>query len=376
MSKISFLSGTIPPITGGEVYNYKLYSYLKDNNLNIEYINLHRIRLIFKLNTLPLVGDLLSNLLVFLLIFYRLGDVVIEDQYFSPYLTLTNFYHKFFKKGKNVLIVHHFDKYDSQVYTRTDKLWWNYPLGVIREISAVFFADRIVTNSQFNKQEILTIRSMEEDTIDVLPPGLDRSKLKNEDSGEIKDLLDGSKHIILCVGHCIPRKGIIYLVKAFSKVNDPKYKLCIVGKIDKDISYYHKVKLSLEELKLLDKVVLLNRVDQKTLADLYSQADFFVLPSLKEGFGIVLLEAMYYGLPIITTNVSAMPELVVNEENGLLVNAANVEDLTKALLTLIENPDMRKKMSDSAYQKINDSYYWEQTQSQFLSLVESLSTNY
>ena len=377
MTKISFISGAFPPITGGEVYNYKLYFYLQNQGLDIKYVNLHKIRWVFKFNLIPIVGDFFCNLVVFLLIFYRLGDMIIEDQYFSPYLILTNFYHKFIKKNKILLIVHHFDRYTSQIYGINQRQFWSYPLAVIRELSSVFFADKVVTNSQFNKQEILAIRSIEENAIKVLSPGLERSNFQNrETKSKTNKLQDEKERIVLCVGHCIPRKGIIYLVEAFSKVNNLPCKLYIVGKTDKDIRYYYKVQSLVEKLKLSGKIQILNRVDTATLISLYSQADFFVLPSLKEGFGIVLLEAMYYGLPIITTNVSAMPELVVNGENGLLVSAANTNELSKALLTLLNNPKLRNKMSENALKKIEQSYYWEETQSQFLSFVQEFAKDY
>ena len=373
MQKISFISGALPPITGGEFYNYQLYSYLKDKGLEVEYINLHQIRLVFKLNFIPILGDVIANILVFLLILIHLGDLVIEDQFFSPYLILTNFVCKFIRRGNILVIVHHFDRYNSQEYGSYPKTMLSYPLGVIREISSVFFADYIVTNSQFNQQEILSIRSMEENTIKILPPGLDREKLKINLENKTESILqDNKSSIILCIGHCIPRKGIIYLIEAFSKINRQNFKLYIVGKTDKNIQYYNKVQSLIEQLELSQEIYLLNRVEQKTLISLYSQAEFFVLPSLKEGFGIVLLEAMYYGLPIITTNVSAIPELVIDGENGLLVNPSDANDLAKALSILIENPDLRQKMSKNGRQRIEEGYYWEQTKSQFLSVVQKL----
>lgn len=371
MRKISFISGVLPPVTGGEFYNYQLYSYLRVQGLTINYVNLHRLRIIFKLNLIPIVGDIISNLLVFLIIVPQLGDFLIEDQYYSPYLVFTNFFHKFIRRGKNLLILHHFDQYNSQEYTAYSRPIFSYPLKVIREISSVFFADLIVTNSQFNKHEVLSIRSMSEDAIKVLPPGLDRDKLRTDVIEELEKIPVQEDSVILCVGHCIPRKGIIYLIEAFSRISRNNFKLCIVGKTDKDVKYYQDIQALVDKFKLSQNILLLSRVDQETLISLYKRAIFFVLPSLKEGFGIVLLEAMYYGLPIITTNVSAMPELVIHGENGLLVNPANSEDLAQAISTLIENPELCQKMSESGRKRIDENYYWEHTKSQFLSIIQS-----
>ncbi len=371
MKRISFISGTFPSITGGEFYNYQLYSHLKENKLEVNYINLHQLRLIFKLNLVPVLGDILSNLLIFLLVFPKLGDLVVEDQYYSPYLVLTNFFHKFIRHGKTLLILHHFDKYSSEKYGGYPRPVLSYPLGIIREIASVFFADFIITNSQFNRQEILSVRSIDKDDIKVLPPGLDREKLKAHVVEKIEPLSDQESPIILCVGHCIPRKGIIHLIEAVSRVNRKGFKIYIVGKTDKDANYYQNVLSLIDKHRLSQDIFLLNRVDQETLISLYKRAKFFVLPSLKEGFGIVLLEAMYYGLPIITTNVSAMPELVINSENGLLVNPADSDGLAHAISTLIEHPELCQKMSENGSKKIAENYYWEQTKSQFLSIIQN-----
>jgi glycosyltransferase involved in cell wall biosynthesis len=107
---------------------------------------------------------------------------------------------------------------------------------------------------------------------------------------------------------------------------------------------------------------------------LYSSSDIFVLPSLKETFGIVFLEAMHYGLPIVTTNVSAMPELITDGENGLLVPPADSQALAKALSKLVENPELREQLGERGRQRIKNAYYWEQTSSKFLSLVQSISS--
>ncbi len=371
MKKASFISGTLPPITGGEFYNYQLYSHLTTEGIYVDYINLHKIRLLFKLNIIPVFGDVLVNLLVFILIFRKLNFLVIQDQYFGPYLILTNFIQKFIRKGRNVLIVHHFDKYDSQKYGALPRHILNYPLDVIREISSVFFAEKIITNSHFNKQEIESIRTLEEGLISILPPGLDRNRfVKVEHQPRpVDNQFNGSK-VILCIGHCIPRKGIIYLIEAFAKVDHCGFELCIVGKLDKDVDYHKKVESLIFNLNLTKVVHLLNRVDQDALASLYSQADFFVLPSLKEGFGIVLLEAMHYGLPIITTNVSAMPELVEDGKNGFLVNPSDSDDLAIALSKLIHDSTLRQQMSECSLKRIEEGYHWEQVNSEFLSIVQ------
>ena len=99
-----------------------------------------------------------------------------------------------------------------------------------------------------------------------------------------------------------------------------------------------------KELGLEKEIIFLGKIFHDKLPKYYHVADIFVLPSLYESFGIVFLEAMASGLPIISTNVAAIPE-VVNKKVGILVRPKNVEELTEAILTLIKNEKRRRRMA-------------------------------
>ncbi|AOX00998.1 hypothetical protein BJP34_17495 [Moorena producens PAL-8-15-08-1] len=366
MNRISFLTGAFPPNTGGEYYNYKLYERLKKSGLAPDYINLHAKRYLFKLAWIPLIGDLIVNLIMVILLTNRCNGLIVEDHYFSRYLLLFNLIHKIFNKnGKIIIILHHFDDYNSQSKFLLKKIFYRY-----QEKACLCWADIIVTNSKFSEKEITSL-NIGTKSIFVLPPALKRETLeatKNLDKNH-------SELKILCVGHCIPRKGIIYLIEAFSQVERQGVKIHIVGKTDKNQNYHRKVINLINKLDLKDDVILHSRLDQDGLNQLYSSSHIFVLPSLKEGFGIVLLEAMYFGLPIITTNISAMPELVQDGENGLLVPPANFQRLAQALSKLIANPELRQYMGQKGRERVSNSYHWEQTSSEFLAIVQHLSNS-
>lgn len=396
MQKIFFLSGNFPPQTGGEFYNYKVYEYLRKSSqksdIEVEYVNLHQLRFILKLSWIPVIGDIFASLL-FTVLLLRCQGLLIIDHYFSYYLTLTKIINRLFQ-GQLILIVHHSDKYCSQ-----NKFSFLNLVNKIKEKISLSFADRIITVSEYTKKEITSL-GVRTEIIEVLPPALDRDKLKGVKNIDQKfDNLyihSTDSFQVLCVGHCIPRKGIIHLIEAFAQVKAQKkaqqkaqkqelkqeqtqeeiqkqeFTLHIVGKTDKDTVYYSKVKNKIEELSLQQDIYLHERVNQQTLNQLYSTANIFVLPSLQEGFGIVFLEAMYYSLPIIATNISAIPELVKDGENGLLVPPENSQSLAAALLLLIENSQLREKMGQQGKAFVDTSYFWEQTNSKFLSVVESL----
>jgi glycosyltransferase involved in cell wall biosynthesis len=362
VDKVYFITGSFPPKTGGELYNYKLYDYLEKAGIEQEYIDLHQKRAILRLSWIPVIGSILTYLVLAIML-HRCNGLLVEDHYFSRSLVLVNIIHRYFKRGKIIIIVHHFDNYESDTPLSLKQIF-----SRLREKIVLGFATTIVTVSEYTKREIISL-GINPCSVLVLPPGLERPKLDflSNYQGEMR----GEK--IICVANCIPRKGIIDLIKAFSLIEKRGFKLHIVGKVKENSSYYKNVISLIKELGLTQDVFLDGRLEQEELNRLYLASKIFILPSLKEGFGIVLLEAMYYGLPIVTTKISAMPELVTDGENGLLVPVADPMALAEAISKLIENPDLREQMGERGRQRILHSYHWDTTSSKFLSVIQNLS---
>jgi len=99
---------------------------------------------------------------------------------------------------------------------------------------------------------------------------------------------------------------------------------------------------------------------------LYALADVFVLPSYWEGYGIVFLEAMSLGLPVVSTTAGAIPEVVRHEKNGLLVQAGDVQGLSEALHTLIVQPELRAKFAEHAKQAAKHAADWVKIEQKFV----------
>ncbi len=362
MNKVIFFSGANPPQTGGELYNFKLSQYLEKQGWQQEYVSLHEKRHYFRLSRIPLFGDIIAAFIFAVILFkYRGRGILVEDHYFSKYLFLTNILHLIFFKSKIVVIVHLFYSYDS-----SDKFFIRKFINRTIEKIKLSFADVIITSSEYSKSEIVSL-GINPDSVHVLSPGLDREKYNILSSSNRSD----SKKI-LCVGNYVPRKGIIYAIEAFSQIERQNFTLHLVGNRKNNSSYYNQLKNAVEKLKLTECVVFHDGSDQENIKQLYASADIFVLPSFKETFGIVFLEAMHYGLPIITTNVSAMPELIEEGKNGFLVPLADSQALAEAISTLIENPDLCKQMGEAGRKKVADSYYWEQSGFKFVAILESL----
>ncbi len=167
---------------------------------------------------------------------------------------------------------------------------------------------------------------------------------------------------LLFVGRCHVDKGIEYLLEAVALLGD-NVVLNIVGATDHDPNYYRKLTEIIQKRNIKEKVFFHGYVDDKNkLKQFHERADIFVLPSIIEGFGIVLLEAMSAGLPIVATNVGAIPELVKDGYNGILVPPRDMPSLAKAIDSLIRSPSMRRKYSINGfkyYQSVRDIHSWD-----------------
>jgi len=153
--------------------------------------------------------------------------------------------------------------------------------------------------------------------------------------------------VIGYVGWLIPIKGVTYLVSAKAKVIEkyPKSILVLVGKGDDKGEEETKLKEQVENLGLADRVLFLGwRPDVDEIMGCF---DIFVLPSLNEGMGRVLVEAMAAGLPIVASRVGGIPDLIKDGKNGLLVPPADASALGNTISALLEDKEKRKRMGEA-----------------------------
>lgn len=155
-----------------------------------------------------------------------------------------------------------------------------------------------------------------------------------------------------------PRKGLIYLFQALKKLQEQgvDYHLNVIGKVVNE-DYFRKLKDFAEINKL--NVDFLGFIDRKDKNKILSETDIFVFPSLLEGFGMVLVEAQVYGLPIVTFDNSAMPFTVKNDENGFTVPTFNVDELSKKIEEIINNRELRNKLSQGALKNVKSQWIQE-----------------
>jgi glycosyltransferase involved in cell wall biosynthesis len=193
--------------------------------------------------------------------------------------------------------------------------------------------------------------------------GVDRSEVRKEAGMQDDDL------VILSVGRLVYQKGHEYLVAAMPTVlrefPNAKVGICGDGLLRADLE--SQVQL----LGLSDSVKLLGKSDG--VAKFLASADVFVLPSRsREGLSIALLEAMSAELPIVATKVEGMDEVISEGENGLLVPIKNPDVLAQAILQLLRDPQMRKRMGAASKQRLHDLYTIDRMCERYLALMFDL----
>lgn len=160
---------------------------------------------------------------------------------------------------------------------------------------------------------------------------------------------------LLCVSRLIDRKGLDYLFQAVAEMNDPRLRLDIVGTGGSE----QRLKAKIQDLGLETQVHFWGYKTALEVAERYRQADIFILPSLSESQGMVLLEAMSSGLPIIASHVGGIPEVVSDGENGILISPANVDAIVGAIRRLSNDSPLRSRISKNNPIKIKEQFTWK-----------------
>ena len=215
-----------------------------------------------------------------------------------------------------------------------------YNLAKILEKKAVKKAFKLASVSDATKKEFVKNYNIAPSKIEVIYNGINTNFFHPVNPNKLKkDLgIRNNQKILLYVGFTTPRKGVEYLADALKEINHD-FKLIMIGKWEsgyRKIFYRHVDEMS-------DKILEVGYVDDKDMPYYYSLADVFVLPSLLEGFGFPLAEALSCETAVVSTNVGSIPEVV--GDCGILVPPRNSSALANALNTLLADDDLRRKLS-------------------------------
>jgi glycosyltransferase involved in cell wall biosynthesis len=225
-------------------------------------------------------------------------------------------------------------------------------------------ADRIVAVSVHGR-DALRDRGVEAQRIHVVPPGFDGVP-RNERSRVRGDVVR-----VLCVAQWIPRKGILTLVEAWRQKERPGTVLQLIGETGADQTYETHVRAAIEAVPD-GSIVVSGCVDDATLGKAYASADFFVLPSRYEGYGIVYAEALASGLPVIACNVGPIPE-IVGRGSAILAQPDDKAVLSAALDLLLGDTVLRTRMSEAALRRASSLPRWKDTVTGFEDVLTNVA---
>jgi len=215
-----------------------------------------------------------------------------------------------------------------------------------RLIKEPILANKILVASTFTKNTLIE-NGVASKNITVVPYGVYHNNFKKKDNYNI----NGSKFNIVFVGQLIQRKGLFYLFEALKKLNNPNINLTITGRGYVD-------DLLLKEYSFLRNIKIYNNITKFELRDLLSGSDLFVFPSLIEGFGHVILEAMSCGLPVICTPNTAGKDLFITENEGFIVPIRDIDALVNKIEWSYSNRKFLKEMGEQAHET-SKLFTWE-----------------
>ena len=220
---------------------------------------------------------------------------------------------------------------------------------------------KVLTVSQASKDDILHYLRVPSEKVEVIHNALDRrlaSEPTPEDVSRVRERFLLTSPYILYTGNIKPHKNVDRLIEAFSILRRGGFedvKLLIIGD---EISKYPNLRRLVHRFQLHQHVRFLGFVPDATLAVLYRLASVFVFPSLYEGFGLPPLEAMAAGAPVVTSNISSLPEVV--GDAALLIDPMDAGAISAAMGRVLADPQLRADLIRRGHERIT-AFSWERS---------------
>ncbi|MDD5363157.1 MAG: glycosyltransferase family 4 protein [Ignavibacteria bacterium] len=219
------------------------------------------------------------------------------------------------------------------------------------ELSFIKRAGFLVTVSEVTKESLIK-RKLADSKLQVIYPGL------NYSITEKKDIIHDGHFNVLFVGTIEERKGLAYAIEALKNIKGEDVIFHIAGStVQKD--YYDNLIKKIQKYGLDKNIRFYGKVSNENLRNLYMKADVFLFLSLWEGYGMVIAEALSFGLPLIVSSIPTMKYFVADGENGFIVDMKNSEQIYEKLMLLWNDAGLREKMSVKSIEKAKELPTWE-----------------
>lgn len=258
----------------------------------------------------------------------------------------------FFCPKNTVVTVH-----DSAFLTQKESYWFM-SRWYLRLMNALIVkkAKKILTPSEFSKNELVKFYNLDENKILITPLGYNKEVYHPSPNQEVLKKLNINKKFILSVGRLEKKKNTVNIIRAFDLLRkDFDCQLVLVGRPDVG---YSEVDWAITNSPQRSDIIVPGWVDAQNIAALMSLAEVFVFPSLYEGFGIPVLEAMACGCPVVASRGNSLEE--VGGEAALYVSPDDVREISEALKSVFSDSVLKQKMSESGLNRAKE-FSWEKT---------------
>ena len=272
-----------------------------------------------------------------------------------------NFIIRIFSKGKVLATVH-------DVFHLAMPEYLSMPVRASAKILIEVLqhtADKIICVSHFSARELIRLTRIPEEKIQVIYNGVDNSWFHVTPKGNPYD-----KPYLLFVGNVKPHKNLSALLKAFSMLKDKiDHDLVVVGKREGFLTPDNNLENAINNYNLHERVHFTGYIEDDLLKQYYVFADALVFTSLYEGFGLPPLEAMASGIPVITSNISSLPEIA--GDAAILINPLSVDEIADALIRVIEDNELRLTLVAKGIERAKR-FSWEDTAYKTLKLFSKV----
>lgn len=210
------------------------------------------------------------------------------------------------------------------------------------------------------------------DNIVDIPPGVDIHTYHLPSEEDKKKKTDLPEKYIFCISRIDTNKGHDFLLKAFDFVRKEIKDVDLVigggspNPKQREIGLYDKMRKIINEKGMEDRVRLIGYVPDELMPTYYQQSEMFVLPSLFEPFGMTTQEAMSCGRPVVASKFGGIRNVIINGENGILVDPSKPHEFAEAILKLIKNKELSEKIGMQAYKTCQEEFSWEAIADRFL----------
>ena len=250
-------------------------------------------------------------------------------------------------------------------------------LGLMRQ-AGMELCDKIIAVSKETQRKVVRTHRVPIDKVDVVYNGIDTNVFRVVGGGEgtlLKYGLSDFEGLILSIGAVQRRKGQWRVIEGLPTIlkNRPNLAYVNIGAIY-DPVYRDALVERARVLGVARAVKFLSGVPEEDLVSMINLATVCVHPSVREGFGLAVAEEMACGRPVVAFDISALPEVIDDGVNGILVAPQDPEGVTSSILTLVDDASLAKRLGEAARQKVATTFTWDVAATRLGAIYEGLTT--